>query len=116
MSNNMFCFQCEQTAGCSGCTGKMMIECLKGRVVKVPKGKPVFLEGDKARFVGVVLLGTVQVVQEDYYGNRSVMTVLQPGESFAEVFLVCFILFNDLVIISISCNIYSLYHFINYVF
>ena len=20
---NMFCFQCEQTAGCSGCTGKM---------------------------------------------------------------------------------------------
>ena len=34
----------------------------------------------------VVLLGTVQVVQEDYYGNRSVMTVLQPGESFAEVF------------------------------
>ena len=23
MSNNMFCFQCEQTAGCSGCTGKV---------------------------------------------------------------------------------------------
>ena len=22
MSNEMFCFQCEQTAGCSGCTGK----------------------------------------------------------------------------------------------
>lgn len=37
-------------------------------------------------FQAVVLLGTVQVVQEDYYGNRSVMTVLQPGESFAEVF------------------------------
>lgn len=23
MSNNMFCFQCEQTAGCKGCTGKV---------------------------------------------------------------------------------------------
>lgn len=23
MSDNMFCFQCEQTAGCSGCTGKI---------------------------------------------------------------------------------------------
>lgn len=23
MSDNMFCFQCEQTAGCSGCTGKV---------------------------------------------------------------------------------------------
>ena len=22
MENNMFCFQCEQTAGCSGCTGR----------------------------------------------------------------------------------------------
>ena len=22
MENKMFCFQCEQTAGCSGCTGK----------------------------------------------------------------------------------------------
>ena len=22
MENNMFCFQCEQTAGCGGCTGK----------------------------------------------------------------------------------------------
>ncbi len=23
MSNSMFCFQCEQTAGCGGCTGKV---------------------------------------------------------------------------------------------
>lgn len=23
MNQNMFCFQCEQTAGCSGCTGRM---------------------------------------------------------------------------------------------
>ena len=22
MEQNMFCFQCEQTAGCTGCTGK----------------------------------------------------------------------------------------------
>ena len=22
MRQNMFCYQCEQTAGCSGCTGK----------------------------------------------------------------------------------------------
>ena len=22
MGNNMFCFQCEQTAGCGGCTGR----------------------------------------------------------------------------------------------
>lgn len=63
-----------------------MIGCLNGKTVNVPKGTPVFLEGDPARFVGVVLSGTLQVIREDYYGNRSVMTVLQPGELFAEVF------------------------------
>lgn len=63
-----------------------MIGCLNGKTVNVPKGNPVFLEGDPARFIGIVLLGTVQVVREDYYGNRSVLTVLQPGELFAEVF------------------------------
>lgn len=63
-----------------------LMECLNGRTINIPKGNPVFLEGEPARFVGVVLSGTVQVVREDYYGNRSVMAVLQPGELFAEVF------------------------------
>ena len=63
-----------------------MITCLDGKIINVPKGNPVFLEGDPARFVGVVLTGMVQVIREDYYGNRSVMTVVQPGELFAEAF------------------------------
>ena len=63
-----------------------MIACLNGKTIRVPKGTPVFLEGAPARFVGVVLSGTVQVVREDYYGNRSILTILQPGELFAEAF------------------------------
>lgn len=59
-----------------------MLECLGGRFISVSKGDPVFLEGDPAQLVGVVLSGGVQVVQDDYYGNRSVLTILQPGESF----------------------------------
>lgn len=57
------------------------------------KGNPVFLEGDPARDVGVVLMGAVQVVREDYYGNRSIMTILQPGALFAEAeiqFILCY--------------------------
>jgi CRP-like cAMP-binding protein len=63
-----------------------MINCLDGKTVTVPKGNSVFMEGEPARFVGVVLSGTVQVVREDYYGNRSVLTSLRSGELFAEVF------------------------------
>lgn len=65
---------------------KSMLVCLDGKTVDVPKGNPVFLEGSPAQFVGVVLSGMVQVVREDYYGNRSILTILQPGELFAEVF------------------------------
>lgn len=63
-----------------------MIACLDGKTMDVPKGSPIFLEGTPARFAGIVLSGTVQVVREDFYGNRSVMAILQPGELFAEVF------------------------------
>lgn len=63
-----------------------IIVCLDGKTLDITKGTPVFLEGAPARYVGVVLCGAVQVVREDYYGNRSIMTVLQPGELFAEAF------------------------------
>lgn len=65
---------------------KSMIGCLNGKTVNIQKGNPIFLEGDPAQFVGVVLSGTVQIIREDYYGNRSVMAILQSGELFAEAF------------------------------
>ena len=63
-----------------------VLGCLGGKTVEVGRGEPVFLEGDPARFVGVVLSGQVQIVRDDYYGNRSVLTVVSPGGLFAEAF------------------------------
>lgn len=63
-----------------------MLGCLSGKIIAVSKGNPIFLEGDPAELVGVVLTGVVQVVQDDYYGTRSVLSVIQQGESFGEVF------------------------------
>ena len=65
---------------------KAMLGCLGPRVGDFPKGEPVFLEGDPAGFVGLVLEGAVQIVRDDYYGNRSVLTVAEPGELFAEAY------------------------------
>ena len=59
-----------------------MLSCLGGRVVTVAKGSPVFLEGDPARYVGVLLEGKIQIVRDDYYGKRSVLTVVSPGGYF----------------------------------
>ena len=57
----------------------LMLNCLGGKITGIAKGNPVFLEGDPAEFVGVVLSGKVQIVRTDYYGNRSVLTVVSPG-------------------------------------
>jgi len=39
-----------------------------------------------ARWVGLVLSGAVHVIQEDYYGNRSIVSTFQPPQLFGEAF------------------------------
>lgn len=63
-----------------------ILGCLGARVMPIRKGQPTFREGDTAVFIGIVLAGSVQLVREDYYGNRSLLAVVQPGELFAEAF------------------------------
>ncbi len=63
-----------------------LLNCMQARVVCVEKGMPVFLEGDEAGFIGLVLEGGVQIVHDDYYGTRSVLGHTEPGELFAETY------------------------------
>ena len=63
-----------------------MLSCLSAKIITNFKGEPVFLEGDPAGFVGLVLEGNLQVVRDDFYGNRSVLTHAQPGDIFAEAY------------------------------
>ena len=78
--------QCSLFTGISRQELGLMLNCLDGKITGITKGNPVFLEGDPAKFVGVVLSGKVQIVRDDYYGNRSVLTVISPGGLFAEAF------------------------------
>ena len=64
-----FSLLCPLFAGISQEDLSPMLRCLGGREKAVPKGSPVFLEGEPATHMGVVLTGTVQVVQQDYYGK-----------------------------------------------
>ena len=63
-----------------------LLNCLAGKVVDVAKSEPVFLEGDPAGFIGIVLEGAVQIVWDDFYGNRSLISLVLPGELFGEAF------------------------------
>lgn len=63
-----------------------MLGCLGARIATFSKSDPVFLEGDAAGFLGFVLEGSIQIVQDDLYGNRSILTCAEQGDLFAEAF------------------------------
>ena len=63
-----------------------MLVCLGAKIEHFDKKYTVFAEGSPARHIGIVLSGSVQVVQVDYFGNRSILSVMGPSEVFAEAF------------------------------
>ena len=78
--------RCPLFEGIAQAEMREMLGCLDGKIVRIARGDPVFLEGDPAEFVGVVLSGAVQILRDDYYGRRSVLAAVEPGELFAEAF------------------------------
>ena len=63
-----------------------MLTCFGARVIAVDKKYTVFAEGAPAKYVGIVLSGSVQVIQIDYFGNRSIVSEITASELFAEAF------------------------------
>jgi CRP-like cAMP-binding protein len=63
-----------------------MLTCLNASVRTVHKGDFVFSEGDPPQRVGVLLSGTLHIVRDDYYGNRRLLTVVEPADLFGEAF------------------------------
>ena len=63
-----------------------MLACLGAKDRAFSKGEVILREGTPAEMIGVVLSGAVQVIREDYFGNRSMMAKLGPSELFAEAF------------------------------
>ena len=63
-----------------------MLACLEPRVVRAARHQPILREGEPAVWVGILLSGQAQVVREDYDGNRTILTQLEPGALFGESF------------------------------
>ena len=63
-----------------------MLTCLGAGVEQFDKKHTIFAEGGPAKQIGILLSGAAQVIRIDYYGNRSILTEISPGEVFAEAF------------------------------
>jgi CRP-like cAMP-binding protein len=62
------------------------ISCLSAKEYNYSKKQSIFMFGDTPKNFGIVLSGNVQVVKEDYYGNRSIVAMIGEGMLFGEVF------------------------------
>ncbi|MGN0605499.1 MAG: Crp/Fnr family transcriptional regulator [Oscillospiraceae bacterium] len=63
-----------------------MLSCLGAEVRLYTKNQNIFTEGETASHIGIMLSGTVQIVRVDFYGNRSIVTTIEPSEIFGESF------------------------------
>ena len=49
-------------------------------------GSVLLSVGERPKWLGILLSGRAEIGQEDFWGNRNLMAVLEPGELFAESF------------------------------
>lgn len=62
------------------------LDMLCARKQQYKKGSLVLHTGEPVKDIGIVLQGCLQILQEDYQGNVTLVTQLEPGELFAEAF------------------------------
>jgi CRP-like cAMP-binding protein len=63
-----------------------LLHCLQAKLQEFGREEYLFRVGDRAESLGMLLHGSVLVVQEDFWGNRNLMSRIAPGQVFAEAF------------------------------
>ena len=63
-----------------------LLPCLTATPKSCAKDDFVFLAGERAGAMGIVLSGVLHIVQEDFWGRRAILARLPPGELFGEAF------------------------------
>ncbi len=61
-----------------------VLSALKSTVNKYEKGRTIVEEGSAVTMAGIVLSGKLDILKEDYHGNRNLISVLNVGELFGE--------------------------------
>lgn len=64
------------------------LNCVGAKPAKASKDEYILRSGDKTDSMGLILSGSVLIVQEDLWGHRNIMTKVDAGDFFAEPFAV----------------------------
>lgn len=63
-----------------------MLSCLGAFTRSYGRKEEILSAGEPARFIGIVLSGSVQIVSTDVFGNQTIFGIMEPPELFAEAF------------------------------
>lgn len=63
-----------------------MLRCLGSYNRNYKKGEFIFLSNEPIQSVGIVLKGTIHMIKEDIWGNKTILSFIQKGELFGETF------------------------------
>jgi CRP-like cAMP-binding protein len=79
--------RCRLFEGIEPKTIAALLGCIRHSEKKYRRNSFVLLEDDKPKSIGIVLSGLLHIVRDDYWGNRDIVSVVEPGELFAEAFV-----------------------------
>ena len=63
-----------------------MLNCLSARIRHFKKEEFIIRSGDYIRSVGMLLSGSALIIQEDFWGKRTIISDVMPGTIFAETY------------------------------
>lgn len=63
-----------------------LLDCLSPKLRSYSKNEIIFNSDEKIDTIGFVLQGKVNIVQDDFWGNRTILSCVEAGNTFAEAF------------------------------
>ncbi len=70
--------------GISEAEARVLINCLSAQTQRFEKNGFILRAGDKVRSIGLILSGSVHIVKEDFWGNRTIIAKFEAGGIFGE--------------------------------
>ena len=85
-----------------------LLSCLGARKKEYKKGEYILREGEHISDVFILVEGKIHIQKDDYWGNRSILSVISVGEMFGEGYAApeSGALLNDVVAVEVSSVIF----------
>ena len=87
MENIYLLQECELFRGLAGNEFEKLYECLSARQILLTRGMYVFHAGDKVESVYLILSGSMHILDEDFWGNRSLIETMNKNVLFGEAYV-----------------------------